>query len=192
MFRASLPGCSRACIDPAKTKHIVSNMIPILTSAKLTPSCHPLLAMTRLHQELLIAALSDSVTQDLLDDTIRTAARYSAGLTSVLPMGHPVRGVALAELGKLLAVDEPSPPEDISSPQNQSRFPPSGPARLKLAYETLVRARDELVIGFGTDNGGGLVGKEVREAIVRLEKELGAWTQGIKNVLEDTKAVKKT
>ena len=147
--------------------------------------------MTRLHQELLVADLSTSLTQQVLDDTIRTTAKYSAGLSSVLPKGHPVRGVALAELGKLLAVDEPTPPEDAGTPQGQSRFPPSGPARLKLAYETLVKAREELIVGFGTDNGGGLVGKEVRKAIVRLEKELGVWTQRVKDAIEDARAMKK-
>ncbi|PCH45077.1 SET domain-containing protein [Wolfiporia cocos MD-104 SS10] len=170
--------------DPAKAKQLTTNMIPILTSARLTPSCHPLLAMTRLHQELLIASLPTSLTQEVLDDTIRTAGKYSAGLSALLPGGHPVRGVALAELGKLLAVDEPAPRTD--APAQQNTFPPSGPARLKLAYETLVRAHDELVVGFGADNGGGQVGREVREAIVSLEKELGMWTQGIKNVLEDS------
>lgn len=160
-------------------------MIPILISANLTPSSHPLLALTRVHLEFLIDALSSSLTQTTLDEAIRAAGRYVAGLSAIHPPGHPVRGVALAELGKLLAVDEPSPAMTA-----EARFPPSGPPRLKLAYETLVKARDELVVGFGKANDGGMVGREVREAIVRLEKELGTWSQGIKNVLEDA-AVKK-
>ncbi|OBZ77393.1 N-lysine methyltransferase SMYD2 [Grifola frondosa] len=173
--------------DPKKAKHITTNMLPILTSAGLTPSCHPLLALTRLHLELLIASLSSALTQDCLDETIRTAGMYSAGLTLLLPKGHPVRGIALGELGKLLAVDEPSPATDPS--KDSTKFPPSGPPRLKLAYEYLVRAYDELIIGFGRQNGGGQVGSQIREAIVRLEKELGVWTHGIQNVLEDTRAV---
>ncbi|KAF9819678.1 hypothetical protein IEO21_01943 [Rhodonia placenta] len=174
-------------IDPAKAKQLTTNMIPILTAAQLTPSCHPLLAMTRLHQEFLVASLSASLSQELLDDTIRTAGKYSAGLSAILPPGHPVRGVALAELGKLLAVDEPSPFAGVRA--NGQQFPPSGPARLKLAYETLVHARDELVVGFGGKNEGGMVGKEVRETIVRFETELGVWKSGIKNVLEDANGV---
>ncbi|KAH9924151.1 SET domain-containing protein [Fomitopsis serialis] len=174
--------------DPRKAIQLTTNIIPILMSAGLTPSCHPLLAMTRLHQELLIASLSGSTTQEALDETIRTAARYVAGLLAILPAGHPVRGVALAELGKLLAVDEPSPPADTAG--SADRFPPSGSARLKLAHETLVRARGELLVGFGTDNSGGLVGREVRETIVRLEQELGAWTQGIRNALDDVRAAR--
>lgn len=93
-----------------------------------------------------------------------------------------MRGIALAELGKLLAVDEPSP---LSPPQTTS-FPPSGPARLRIAYETLLRARNELLVGFGLENEGGEVGREVRANIVALEKELGVWATGIQNALEDT------
>ena len=66
------------------------------------------------------------------------------------------------------------------------RFPPSGPARLKLAYEALVRAHEEVLVGFGKADGGGQLGVELRDAIVRLEKELGVWTTGIRNALEDT------
>lgn len=172
--------------DPEKAKQLTTNMTPILSSARLTPSCHPLLAMTRLHQELLIATLSTSLSQDLLNETIRTAGKYNSGLTAILSPGHPVRGVALAEFGKLLAVDEPSPQAEQTTKKDE--FPPSGPARLKLAYETLVRAREELLVGFGGANGGGQVGWEVREAVIRLENELGTWTQGIKNALEDVRA----
>ena len=159
-------------------------MIPILSRAGLTPSSHPLLAMTRLHLEILIACLPTSIDQALLDEAIQTAAKYVAGLSDILPYGHPVRAVASAELGKLLAVDEPAPLEQNTT----GHFPPSGPARLKLAYETLLRAHNELLIGFGRGTQGGRVGMEVRNIIVRLEKELGIWTEGIRNVMEDTRA----
>lgn len=124
------------------------------------------------------------MTQETLDETIRTAARYNAGLQGLLPKGHPVRAVALGELGKLLAVDEPAGCSDISN-SGQGQFPPSGSARLKLAYESLVRAYEETLVGFGKAHGGGQVGAEIREAIVRLEKELGVWTSGVRNVLQD-------
>ncbi|KAI0711226.1 SET domain-containing protein [Earliella scabrosa] len=171
--------------DPAKARQLTTNIIPILVAAGVTPSAHPLLALTRVHQELLIASLSSSLSQEALDETIRAAAKYAAGLQSVLPKGHPVRAVALAELGKLLAVDEPSPP-GMSDVAEAGRFPPSGPARLKLAYEALVRAHEEVLVGFGKADGGGQLGRELRDAIVRLEKELGVWTTGIRNALEDT------
>jgi len=149
----------------------------------MTPSTHPLLALLKLHQTLLLSSFSSQLTQLTLDETIRTAGKYSAGLTTILTEGHPVRAVALAELGKLLAVDEPSPP--MPPPKNGSSFPPTGPARLKAAYETHLRARKELMIGFGRDTEGGEVGQSVRSIIVQLEKELGVWTSGVRNALED-------
>lgn len=176
--------------DTTKARQLTTNMIPILTTAGLTPSSHPLLAMYRLHLELLVGCFKDGMSQRVLDDAIRSAAKYSAGLSNILPRGHPVRGVGIAELGKLLAVDEPSPANFSQRPTAVSAFPPSGPARLKLAHETLVRALEELTISFGKSNGGGEVGKEVRETILRLEKELGIWTQGIRNVLADTRTAR--
>ena len=186
-------------LDPEKAKQLTTNIIPILVSAGATPSSHPLLAMTRLHQELLISSLGTAFTQETLDETVRAAARYSAGLQTLLPKGHPVRAVALGELGKLLAVDEPAPdPTRTATPTSAGaeaglgsgpgRFPPSGPPRLKLAYESLVRAHEELSIGFGKAGGGGRLGEEIREAIVRLEKELGVWSSGLRNALRDAVA----
>ncbi|KIM76188.1 hypothetical protein PILCRDRAFT_78079 [Piloderma croceum F 1598] len=167
--------------DPAKAIQLTSNLIPILISAGLTPSCHPLLALTRLHQSLLISSFQSDMTQDILDETIRMIAKSTAGLSSNLRVGHPVRGVALAELGKALAVDEPAPKANTTA----VTFPPSGPQRLKSAYETLVQARNELFIGFGKQNDGGQVGQEIRESIVSLEKEIGVWSQGVRNVIQD-------
>ena len=79
-------------------------------------------------------------------------------------------------------MDEPQP---RTGEAQTAIYPPSGAPRLKLAYETLVRARNELIIGFGIWNEGGEVGRSVRESIVVLEKELGVWRQGVKNVLQD-------
>jgi SET and MYND domain-containing protein len=152
-------------------------MIPILNKLGLTPSCHPLLALTRLHQSLLVASISVDTGQDVLDDTIRTAGRALAGLTAILHPGHPVRGVA-----KLLAMDEPNP---SSRPAASTAFPPSGPQRLKLAYETAIKARNELLIGFGACNEGGHVGREIRDMIVALENELGIWGQGVRQAIEE-------
>lgn len=126
------------------------------------------------------------MTQDYLDETIRTSAKASGGLADVLSPGHPVRAVAVAELGKLLAVDEPEPSTDRLPSAATPTFPPSGPPRLKLAYDTLVRARNELHIGFGKANEGGQVSKEIRDIIVSLEKEIGVWSQGVRNVVNDT------
>lgn len=169
--------------DNNKAKSLTANIISMLISAGLTPSTHPLLALLKLHQTLLISSFPTPLTQEVLNETIRTAGKYSAGLSAILDEGHPVRAMSLVELGKLLAVDEPSPP--TSQPKNGS-FPPSGPARLKAAYETLLRARMELLIGFGCQTEGGEVGDGVRETLVALEKELEVWSTGIRNVSEDT------
>ena len=91
-------------------------------------------------------------------------------------------GIALAELAKILAVDEPSPRES----NEPGIYPPSGPPRLKLALDMFMRARNSLMIGFGTVNEGGEIGRHAREAIVSLEKEIGVWKQGVRNVLQDT------
>lgn len=138
--------------------------------------------------------------QQTLDDAIRAATRANTGLNQVLTYGHPVRGVCLAELGKLLTVDEPAPKDvengDVNSmslsPVNSPRYPPSGPNRLRLAQQTLVQARTELMIGFGGGkNEGGQVGKEVRKQLVDVEKELGVWREGIRNALQDIPKEKK-
>ncbi|KAL1706917.1 hypothetical protein EV121DRAFT_256712 [Schizophyllum commune] len=175
--------------DPAKVIQLTTNLIPILVSAKLVPSSHPLLGLSRLHQTLLISAFSASPSQDVLDEAIRTAARNTKGLSMILTEGHPVRGVALAEFGKLLAVDEMeakpanAPTDGLPRPD---AFPPTGPPRLKLAYETLLRAREELLIGFGRANEGGKVGRSVRDALAALEKEMEVWRDGVRNALNDT------
>ncbi|KAJ3912452.1 hypothetical protein F5877DRAFT_54030 [Lentinula edodes] len=168
--------------DPGKSIQLTTNLIPILTSAGFPPSAHPLLGLTRLHQQLLTSSFPNPLTQEHLDETIHTATTNVAGFTALFREGHPVLALALAELGKLLAVDEPSPRTTNTS----VIYPPSGLPRLKLAYETLLRARKMLLIGFGVTNEGGQVGKEVREMIVALEKEIGVFRQGIKNVLENT------
>ena len=176
-------------LDLSKAHQLTTNIIPILTSAKALSSSHPLLALTRLHQSLLLAAFPPNLTQDALDGLIRASSASVTGLSVVLPPGHPARALALAEFGKLLAVDEPAP--RTAAGGEVSTFPPSGPARLRLACDTLIRARDELAISFGERNGGGEVGREVREMVVRVERELAAWGQGIRNVIEDTPGLKK-
>lgn len=202
--------------DPAKALQLTTNLIPILISTGLVPASHPLLGLSRLHTSFLIANLGSSPltaassdegtqspqvqaeatqtrAQEELDEAVRAAARSSTGLCQILVYGHPVRGVALAELGKLLSVDEPAPKHVVRAGQDTPSaseippaavYPPSGPARLKLAYDTLVRARGEVMVGFGAVSEGGELGTLVRTAIVDLEKELGAWSTGLRNVRE--------
>ncbi|KAG6860720.1 hypothetical protein C0995_008163 [Termitomyces sp. Mi166 len=172
--------------DPTKSLQLAINLIPILISSGLTPSSHPLLALSRLHQSLLIDSLPSPLTQESLDDAIRATTRSSTAISTILPYGHPIRGITLAELGKLLAVDEPSPHQPSSPAEAALIYPPSGSARLKLALETTLRARNELLVGFGGWNEGGQAGKDIRELIVALEKEMAVWKQGVDNVLKDT------
>ncbi|KAG6852989.1 hypothetical protein C0991_007705 [Blastosporella zonata] len=171
--------------NPSKALQLTTNLLPILVSSGLTASSHPLLALSRLHQTLLIDSLPSPLTQESLDDAIRATTRSSTGLSAVLGYGHPVRGIALAELGKLLAVDEPSPRQAPTPAEAALLYPPSGPPRLKLALETMLRARNELLVGFGAWNEGGQAVMDVRDGIVALEKELAVWKQGVKNVLQD-------
>jgi hypothetical protein len=167
--------------DTTKSLQLTTNIIPLLDGAHILPSTHPRLALTRLHQSLLLVTFPATLTQDALDNLIHATAASANALAGVLRQGHPIRALAFAELGKLLAVDEPAP--DYKRAPNI--FPPSGPGRLSLAYETLVKARNELFIGFGTRNEGGEVGREIREMAVRLEKEMQVWQNGVKNALED-------
>lgn len=102
-----------------------------------------------------------------------------------------MRGIARAELGKLLAVDEPTPRAPGSAAEEALRYPPSGPKRLRLALETLVEARAELNVGFGAVNEGGVVGRDVREEIVKLERELGVWKKGVGEALKDAREVER-
>jgi hypothetical protein len=177
-----VPSHFRFYSDLPKAQQLTTNIIPILTSVKVLPSSHPLLALTRLRQSLLLATFPPNLTQDALDGLIHASSASVTGLTAVFPPGHPTRALALAELGKLFAVDEPAP---RPAGAGASAFPPSGPARLRLACETLIRARDELLISFGERNDGGEVGREIREMVVRVERELAAWNQGVRNVIED-------
>lgn len=95
-------------------------------------------------------------------------------------MGHPVRGIALAELGKLLCVDvDPTLGTSDKGPSSSSEEPnralPRGPERLQLAAQVLYRAREELVIGFGREHGGGQVGNAVDGMLKDLEREASVW-----------------
>ncbi|KAK2465023.1 hypothetical protein APHAL10511_003099 [Amanita phalloides] len=119
--------------------------------------------------------------QQKLDDAIRAALRTSTGVASVLVPGHPLRGLALAELGKLLCVDEPVPLY-LGTNKQRGVYPPSGPGRLRLGKECLIHSRSELMVGFGGANEGGELGRQVREWLVGVEKELEAWTVGLQSV----------
>ncbi|CAE6399089.1 unnamed protein product [Rhizoctonia solani] len=128
--------------------------------------------------------------RSILDEAVRAAARVAAGISAVLPAGHPVRAVVYAELGKLLAVDEHYPEgQEPSEPTPAQLDPkanltwiagdemgiPKGFERLRLAHHTLMQARQELLVGFGHSEQGGAVGKEVTELARKIEQEVAIW-----------------
>jgi hypothetical protein len=167
---------------------LATKLIPLLRSAGLTPGSHPLLALTRLRQPFLVDALNAPIAspgeaQSALDEAIRGATSVCAGIDALLDSGHPVRAVARAELGKLLAADEPMPVSSVSTADETTRYPPSGAQRLLLAKKILGEAHAELLIAFGKDSGG-VVGREVRELTMRLEREIGVLQVGLRNVRE--------
>jgi hypothetical protein len=182
---------NKICVaDHSYALKLTSNLIPLLTSAGLSNASHPLLALLRLQHLLLSISLSRLSTQSgsneelqkVLDDAIRTAVKVSSGLCEVLPEGHPIRGLHLAETGKLLAVDEFA---SVPGSNSQGSFPPTGAARLNLAFRNLVEARKELLIGFGQENGGGEVGEEVRKLVISVETEIGIWKDGVRTAWEE-------
>ncbi|CAE6493731.1 unnamed protein product [Rhizoctonia solani] len=173
--------------DPERAFKYTSNLIP-LVSRFFHPSSHPLLGLSRVHLAILISRLDSD--RSVLDEAIRAAARVAAGISAVLPVGHPVRAVVYAELGKLLAVDEyypegQEPPEptpaqldpkaNLTWVAGDEMGIPKGFERLRLAHHTLMQARQELLIGFGHSEEGGAVGKEVTELAKRIEQEVIIW-----------------
>ncbi|KAG8892979.1 hypothetical protein FRC00_011253, partial [Tulasnella sp. 408] len=198
--------------EPASAYKYTSNMIPLL-SRHVPFTAHPLLALSRLHLTLLISKLASAfedlgtsladdgissksgsvarLPKDQVDEVCSAAARSFAAISVVFPEGHPVRGVALAELGKLLCVDvdqDAQAIEHIVSPAVAASDPttvfaslenaeassfPAGEERLKLARNVLLRARAELRRGFGGE--GGEVARQVEESIRNVEKEWKGW-----------------
>jgi hypothetical protein len=190
-------------LDPQKAYSQATNCLSLLTApaVALRPTSHPVLALARLAVGLGIdmiskididaGAKSDDVrsnelAQKVLDDTIRLADTSARALAELLERGHPVRAIALAELGRLFAVDEYHvPPTSARGSAIEPPFPPHGPARLKLAYTTLLRALEELRIGFGAADGGGEAGVAAREMIARLEKEMDIWRDGVNRLRDE-------
>lgn len=161
--------------DPEHAFRLTTNMLQLIG---MPYSSHPLLGLLRLHSSLLISSLAASPSNKTLDEAIEANFRVQRGMQDVFVEGHPVRGVALAELGKLLAMD---PPEAPTSSQESGQIPLHGPQRLKLAMSTLVQARKELRIGFGD---GAEIVRMVEEMLTSLEKEMQVWQTGLRNVRE--------
>jgi hypothetical protein len=173
--------------DPAHARRLVSKLLPLVRAAGLTPGAHPLLGLVRLQQEFLLDDLGAAAAAGEDADVVsaaRNAAAVCAGLDAVLAPGHPVRALARAELGKLLAADEPAStsPAPATDAEVGSAWPPAGVERVALAARILAHAHEELCVGFGTASGGSPVGREVRALAQRLESEMGALQRGVRNV----------
>ncbi|KAG8821417.1 hypothetical protein FRC19_007822 [Serendipita sp. 401] len=157
-----------------------------LVSPLSPPTSHPRLALMRLLQTLSIESMSmstkESDTSTSVDDVIRLSAQVVAALMDLLSRGHPIRGLAIATLGRLLCVDEPELPSGASIEQP---FPPRGYQRLVLAKSTLLRAVEELEIGFGP--GGGTLGTETRQMLENADRELAIFERGVRNAKESLK-----
>lgn len=170
-----------------------SSALSLLHPFPLHLSSDPLLAVTRLHLSLLIHQLSALLSSEAatlaeqderdtaVDEACRLCARCVAGVSGILSHGHPIRGIALAEFGKLLCVDvSPGPANEPSALLESGSNcadppPPRGASRLHLAARTLISAKEELMIGFGRSNGGGQVGSEVAKMLRELEREMNIW-----------------
>ncbi|KAH8833081.1 hypothetical protein DL96DRAFT_1694908 [Flagelloscypha sp. PMI_526] len=155
-------------------------LIPLLDAAGFSPAAHPLLALTRLHQSILINTFQMLKLHRIFWMRLFVLRLgMSQGSVRFLWKDILFELLLLHEQGKILSMDEP-------------RVVPSGPARLKLAYDVLVRARKELLVGFGKANEGGEVGREMRKLVVSLEKEIGVWKYGVRNVLQDDRESSKS
>ncbi|KZS97133.1 SET domain-containing protein [Sistotremastrum niveocremeum HHB9708] len=168
--------------DPMAALRLVTNIQTTFAQANLTPSTHPSLSLTRLRCSLMITLLSTN-PQISLNETIRLSGICVSALRDLYPEGHPVRAIAIAELGKLLTVDESSESTPAVAETPLNTFPPSGVKRLRLAHETLTKAYAELEIGFGP--GGGLIGLETLKLAREIDQEINVWTRGVRNVLEN-------
>ena len=174
-------------IDPDRAFTYTSNLLP-LVSTFFHVGAHPVLGLARVHLSILISRLASDPS--IIDETVRAAARVAAGVSAIHTKGHPARGIAYAELGKLLTVDEyypegQNPVEPTPSQLDPDAKPmwhagddngvPHGFERLRIAHYTLMQAREELMIGFGWINEGGAVGREVSELAKNIEREVAIW-----------------
>lgn len=164
--------------DARNGRSIVRNL-----AQQFAPTAYPLFPLVRLFLTLVLSNLANH--PERLADAVNLAVLVvgAVGAEGMYPPGHPVRGISLAELGKLLLVptvpeDDPStttarsivPDELFASTGGRPSVPSSPVGRLTMARDVLLRALVELRVGFGGE--GGLVGREVGALVEGVEREV--------------------
>ena len=115
---------------------------------------------------------------------------------SLFRPGHPLRAISLAQLGQMLAVDfdprELENPGDnvIGSKANETPNLDAPAKLLAQASQVLRQAVTELTYAFGRmqsteEDDGGEVGRESRDQLLKVDRELDIWKRGVRNVLND-------
>lgn len=136
----------------------VHSGIALLTSfsPRLPPSCHPLF-----QSYMLLFTLQ--LYRHEFDAAARTSHEAWAGAKTVYPYGHPVRAVLAATIARLACV-----PPDRASAEDELEYWSDG-GRLS-GVNLLIEAVKECEVGFGSEDGGGLIGTELR-ALIREQEE---------------------
>lgn len=127
---------------------------------------------------------------ELIRELRHVSEDLCAAYLVLLPAGHPVRALALAQLGEVLSLYSPFPSTKSAITSHLSDSLLTGReggtedpvALLARAVSTLRQAHAELRCAFGIKSGGGREGRRIRERLVRLEKELEVWRDGVRNV----------
>lgn len=170
--RLNLPTpCPTAADHVQLMPSIVKSLLDLMP-----PSSYPLSSLLRLQALLDCSPTPDGTSVVNPGRAIQATALAWKGMTEVYPAGHPSIGIALAELGKLLNLESDS--KSFEQPLGQGRglvIPSSMIARRNLAQQTMIRAVEELQIGFGPT--GGLVANELRGLVQGLGHELTMYAQ---------------
>ena len=159
-----------------------------LLRTRLPSTAHPHLDLLAQQSSLLTHLAFDSDSRhngdggvsngELLKELRHVSEELCAAYSVLLPAGHPVRALALTQFGEVLSVNSPTSPP-ASTPSTGKDDPATLLAR---SVAVLKQAYTELRLAFGIENGGGRVGRRVRERLVGLEKELDVWREGIKSI----------
>lgn len=164
------PASTATPADISAATHALLAVLPITS--------HPLPALLRLEATSLSSPTPSSEAIPDLFAAIRASSLSFKALELLLPYGHPVRGIALAELGKLLNLERDDTQDASSAPTAPDSAAPFLPrelaGRLHLARETLVKALSELRVGFGAEGGGGMVGRELVVLVEGVTREMQA------------------